>query len=193
MSNQDFRSVAELLSIPIPDREFADTRVIFENRFMSLYSAPVDFGDFRKDYFVTRYKKSVQVLVVDDDKVLLTAQYRYLIDGLSLEIPGGNCAEAEAPADAARRECFEETGVWCEHLEPFFRTRAGEDTLDTDTSVFYCDRPTRKTEFVPKPSEVLGIGWVPFDDCLSAIRKGEIVNLCTVAAVLRYLAFVKAG
>lgn|GEM_PF-3059473 len=138
------------------------------------------------------------MLVVDDDKVLLTAQYRYLTDGLSLEIPGGNCAEAEAPADVARRECFEETGVWCEHLEPFFRTRAGEgtldtDTLDTDTSVFYCDRPTRKTEFVPKPSEVLGIGWVPFDDCLSAIRKGEIVNLCTVAAVLRYLAFVKAG
>lgn len=191
MSDQEINSVTQLLTIPIPDRAFADTRVIFENRFMSLYGAPVDFGDFRKEYFVTRYKKSVQVLVVDDDKVLLTAQYRYLIDGISLEIPGGCCDDEESLEDAARRECLEETGIWCEHLEPFFRSRAGEDTLDTDTSVYYCDRPTPKTEFVPKKSEVLGIGWVPFDDCLSAIRTGEIVNLCTVAAVLRYRMFVK--
>ncbi len=47
----------------------------------------------------------------DDGTVTLLRQRRYGIAGASLEVPGGHVDPGEAPADAARRELAEETGL----------------------------------------------------------------------------------
>lgn len=53
---------------------------------------------------------SVGCILVRGDEVLL-ARHTYGSAKGKLLIPGGYCREGELPADAAVRECYEETGV----------------------------------------------------------------------------------
>ena len=48
--------------------------------------------------------------LTDDGQVVMVRQYRFGIEGFTLEIPGGMCDPGEPPLEAARREMREETG-----------------------------------------------------------------------------------
>jgi 8-oxo-dGTP pyrophosphatase MutT (NUDIX family) len=53
----------------------------------------------------------INVIPLDErDEVLFVRQYRFGIEGWTLEVPGGMCDAAESPAEAAARELREETG-----------------------------------------------------------------------------------
>jgi len=64
-----------------------------------------------RDFYVVSAPDWINVIpLTEDGRVVLIRQYRFGIEGFTLEIPGGMCDEAELPADAARRELREETG-----------------------------------------------------------------------------------
>ena len=48
--------------------------------------------------------------ILDNGKIILVKQYRYLNDRISLEFPGGGIKEGQKPKDIARKELIEETG-----------------------------------------------------------------------------------
>jgi ADP-ribose diphosphatase len=48
--------------------------------------------------------------VLDDGRLLMVKQYRYLNSRFSLEFPGGGVKEGENPDEIARKELIEETG-----------------------------------------------------------------------------------
>jgi 8-oxo-dGTP pyrophosphatase MutT (NUDIX family) len=50
------------------------------------------------------------VAVTTSGEIVLVRQYRYGIEGVSLEVPGGLMDQGEDPITAARRELLEETG-----------------------------------------------------------------------------------
>lgn len=50
------------------------------------------------------------VPVLDDGRIVLALQYRYLTGKQSIEFPGGGIEEGQEPIDAARAELVEETG-----------------------------------------------------------------------------------
>jgi 8-oxo-dGTP pyrophosphatase MutT (NUDIX family) len=86
-------------------------RLDYRNPFMEVNHTSADFGEFTKEYFVIELGPRAGVVAVRENKVLLGRQYRFLIDTMSWEIPGGRTETGESPADAAIRECREETGV----------------------------------------------------------------------------------
>ncbi|HEU4537113.1 MAG TPA: NUDIX hydrolase [Polyangiaceae bacterium] len=64
-----------------------------------------------REVYTLRCADWVNVVARDPaGRVLLVRQYRFGVDDFTLELPGGLIDPGEAPADAARRELYEETG-----------------------------------------------------------------------------------
>ena len=54
--------------------------------------------------------------VLDDGRLVVVRQYRYLAEKNSIEFPGGGIGKEESPTDAAKRELLEESGYSAENL-----------------------------------------------------------------------------
>lgn len=71
----------------------------------------------KMDYFFGETPGNVLIVpVLDDGRLVLVSQYRYLEEKTSIEFPGGGMGKDESPATAAARELLEETGYTAENL-----------------------------------------------------------------------------
>ncbi|MDZ4799045.1 MAG: NUDIX hydrolase [Bryobacteraceae bacterium] len=156
----------------------------YSNRFMDIRHTRADFGAFHKDYYVVDLGPRAGIVALRDGCVLMTRQYRFLIDGYSWEIPGGRVDAGESPEVAAVRECVEETGIRCSELKPLVVYYPGLDNFDNRTSLFYSEKVEVAAPFAPNDAEVVEISWVAVDTCLDMIFRGEILDALTVAGLL---------
>ena len=70
-----------------------------------------------KDYYYGETTGNVLIIpVLDDGRLVLVRQYRFLDEKNSLEFPGGGIHTDESPPDAAVRELLEETGYKTDNL-----------------------------------------------------------------------------
>jgi len=165
---------------------------LFENSYQRLYKVSVELGTITKEIFVTDYGERVGVIVEGFQGILLTRQYRHLIDRISWEIPGGKVDLDEGVEDAAQRECLEETGILCRELKPLLMFHPGLDTLYNPTHLFH----TRTFEEKTAPErihrdEVCGQEWVPLEKCIAMISSQIMVDSLSVIALLSYNAFIQ--
>lgn len=172
------------------DKKTTPRRLDYRNRFMEVHHTHADFGTFAKDFFVITLGPRCGVVALKDGHILLTRQYRFLIDDFTWEIPGGRVDDGESPEQAAIRECIEETGVRCDALAPLVVYYPGLDNFDNRTSLFYSERTEVVAPFVPDDSEVVEIRWIPLEQCLEMVFRGEILDALTVAGLLAYHAKV---
>src|SRR5689334_13459209 len=117
-------------------RRFSTPRLDYRNPFMEVRHTAVDFGTFRKDFYVVELGPRAGIVAIQDEHVLLSLQYRFLIDGLSWEIPGGRVDDGEVPEQAAVREALEETGIECCELVKLVEYYPGLDNFNNRTSLF---------------------------------------------------------
>lgn len=170
-------------------RTTSPRKLDYSNRFMEVHHTRADFGGFQKDYFVVDLGPRAGIVILREGQVLLTRQYRFLIDGLSWEIPGGRVDAGETPEQAAVRECLEETGVRCTGLVPLVVYYPGLDNFDNRTSLFCSEHAEVVAPFVPDDAEVVEIRWIGLDECLAMVSGGEILDALTVTGLLAYTAF----
>ena len=160
--------------------------VVYEDRFQQIYKVTADFGSFKKDYFVRDSGERAGIVVVREESVLLVRQYRFLIDGLSWEVPGGRVDEGETAQAAAIRECLEETGVLCEEIKPLLSYQVGLDSMHNPTHLFYTDVFVNKPGYRPDVSEVQGHEWLPLSRCIDMVFDHQIVDSLSIVALLSY-------
>ena len=161
-------------------------RLDYRNPFMEVNHTRADFGAFSKDYFVVELGPRAGVVAARGNDVLLAKQYRFLIDAMSWEIPGGKVDPGESAIDAAIRECREETGVTCRNIRPLVVYYPGLDNFNNRTTLLYSEDVEVTSAFVADAREVTEIAWVPLEDCMEMVRKGEILDALTVTGLLAY-------
>jgi len=154
---------------------------------MRLYKVQADFGEFAKEYFVTDKPSKIGVMVWHGDRILLVRQYRYILNDMSWELPGGGLVPGESHEAAAKRECFEESGVVCEGLTRFFQF---EHSVEAMHAAGYVYSATAKAvpDHPPDNRETDAMKWLAVNELLPAIVSGEIREPMTMIALLKYLA-----
>jgi ADP-ribose pyrophosphatase len=148
-------------------------------------------GGVQVDLAIIRHPGASAIVALDADmQVAMLTQYRYAIDGWLSEIPAGCRNPGEDFLQCARRELGEEASLaaarwdhlgsivtipsFCDERIELYLARelsAGAGSLDHD--------------------EVIRVGRVPFEEAFAMIRRGDIIDAKTIAALYRARDFLE--
>lgn len=135
------------------------------------------------EYFVLQAPDWINVIALTGDRrVILVRQYRFGVEQLSLEIPGGMCDPGEAPADAARRELVEETGFEAAELRLLGSVHPNPAIQNNRCHSFLATGVRSIGPPRPEPGERLEVMAVPLDEIPARILAGEITHSLVIAA-----------
>ncbi len=162
-------------------RSIRDEGVLYKDLARRISKVVAQFDGFQKEYYVADYGVRSGMVVCRNDELLLTRQYRLLINRVSREIPGGSVDEGETPEAAAIRECEEETGVRCRDLERLMDFQLGLDIARNPTHIFLC-----RSFDVPASGIRENCEWVPAARCMDMVFTGEIADCLSIIAIMAY-------
>src|SRR5215831_1875828 len=136
------------------------------------------------DLEVMRHPGASGVVAIDDrGQVALIRQYRYAAGGYIWELPAGILGPSEPPADCARRELREETGIEADELTHLGTIVTTPGFCDERIHLFLA-RHLQDGGHAHEADEVIAeIVRVPLADALTMIRAGEIVDAKTIAGL----------
>ena len=125
----------------------------------------------------------VIVPVDDDDNVLLVRQYRHSTGMVLLEAPAGGIEPGEDPQQAVQRELQEETGHTARRVVPLGSFWIAPGWATEYMHVFLA-RGLDAAEACPDEDEAIEVERVPRSRVLDLVRRGEIQDAKSIAALL---------
>lgn len=136
-----------------------------------------------RDFYVVTAPDWINVIpVTEDDRVILVRQYRFGIEGSTLEIPGGMCDEGEPPDAAARRELREETGYEAGDLELLGSVHPNPAIQNNRCHSFLAPGVRRVGAPDPDTDESIEVVEVPLSEIPGLIAGGKITHALVIAA-----------
>ncbi|MEM9233414.1 MAG: NUDIX hydrolase [Pseudomonadota bacterium] len=118
----------------------------------------------------------------EDGTTMLVGQHRFPFDAYSWELPEGGCPGGEAPAETARRELAEETGITAANLVSLGEAQLSNSVTD-EYAHYFIAWDLEVGEAAPEPDEVLDRRRVPLGDVLREIHEGQITDALTIMMV----------
>jgi len=173
----------------LPRRVRGAAQILAKTRILELRS--VHYTDPARgtegDYTVIATSDWVNVVAVDPSgRIVLVRQFRYGVDGFSLEVPGGIIEPGEDPLAAGRRELEEETGyaggrarlLGSAHPNPAIQNNRCHFVLVEDAT------PSGRVSW--DPDEDIERSTAPADEVLAWARSGRITHSLTLCALFYF-------
>jgi 8-oxo-dGTP pyrophosphatase MutT (NUDIX family) len=115
------------------------SKKVFEDKWFKARADACEFPDGRiiDPYYVVELPNWANAVVVTtNNEIVLVKQYRYPVDAVTLELPGGVINDGEDPMIAALRETQEETGYTSDQVQLICKT-APNPAINDNTAYFY--------------------------------------------------------
>jgi 8-oxo-dGTP pyrophosphatase MutT (NUDIX family) len=160
-------------------------RVAYDNPWIEILHDEVVRPDGKPGiYGVVHFRHlAIGVVPIDaSDRVLLVGQYRYTMNHYSWEIPEGGGDFDEIPEAAARRELAEETGFVGGEWREICRAELSNSVTD-EVTILFVATGLEAGPASPEGTEQLQLRWVPFEEVITMIYEGEIVDAMTILAM----------
>ena len=164
-----------------------DRKLIYDNPWITVYEDQViNPGGGRNIYGNVHFKgKAIAIVPLDDDgNTWIVGQDRYTLGEYSWEVPMGASDAGEEPIDTAHRELKEETGLSAGQMTQVMRMHTSNSITDEEGFVFVA-RDLSEGDTAFDEMEVLDIRKLPLEDVLDMIRRQEMTDAISVAAILR--------
>ncbi len=126
----------------------------------------------------------MQIRTSGDNNTWIVGQYRYALNQYSWEIPEGGGKIGVDPLESAKRELLEECGLIAHKWEKIMEMHLSNSTTD-EHSLVYVARDLEYTESEPEETEQLIIKKIPFEELYQMVKRGEVTDGISVAAVLK--------
>lgn len=128
--------------------------------------------------------------LLDDKTVLMIRNYRYTVGEYLLELPAGTLEPQEDPINCAGRELLEETGYLADRLRYIASIYASPGILTEKMHIFVATGLNAQ-QAEPDEGEQIELQPMGLEDCIEAIRTGQIVDSKTIATLLMYDRFFR--
>ncbi|HEV7357140.1 MAG TPA: NUDIX hydrolase [Steroidobacteraceae bacterium] len=139
--------------------------------------------EYDVDY--VRHPGAAAVVAVDgDNRVCLVRQYRHGIQDFLWEIPAGKLDAGEPPEVCAVRELQEETGISAKRWTPL-GLYIPAPSIFTELIHLYLARDLNVGAPSPDADEELELKWLPLDQAIGHVLRGEWNDGKTAVALLR--------
>ena len=134
---------------------------------------------------------SMMMAVTEDERVVVTRQYRHPLSDVRVDLPGGLMEPGETLEETARRELREETGYSARHTEFLGAYNVSPGHTNASVHVFLGTGLSRG-DSDPDATEFLEVDEVPLSELITLVRAGAPVDAPLIVGVFGYLAR-KAG
>ncbi len=137
------------------------------------------------DLAVIRHPGAAAIVALDDEmNIAMLSQYRYAIDAWMWEIPAGCRNDGEDFFACAQRELGEEAGAAAARWDRLGAIVTIPSFCDERIEL-YLARDLSAGVGVLDHDEVIKVSKVPFSETFEMIRRGEIVDAKSIAALYR--------
>jgi ADP-ribose pyrophosphatase len=168
----------------IQREKIADCRVFEVER--STAVSPIDGSEH--DFYRVTSRDWVQIVpVTADQQVVMVRQFRHGSSEFVLEIPGGIVDEGETPADAAARECREETGFACCKLHSLGSINPNPAFHAHRLHAFYSLGAHKVGEIQNTGTEQTEVVLVPVAEIAEMLAAGHCDHALVAATLWRFL------
>lgn len=158
---------------------------VVDSPYMRLRKDEIDFpdGGGTIDYYVRESAGFIIVFAMtDDDRVVVVHQYRYGIDGITLELPAGTIDDDEHALACAQRELIEETGFTADHWEEILTVPSEPVRSNSIMHAYIARGATRTHEQSLDDGEHLEAEVIPIDEFKRRLLAGQVSAVPSVAA-----------
>ncbi|MFT5202983.1 MAG: 8-oxo-dGTP pyrophosphatase MutT (NUDIX family) [Candidatus Aldehydirespiratoraceae bacterium] len=166
-------------------------RFVYESDWMSMALVDVETPSGKRfEHHAVRFPQpAVGVVVVVDEHVLMIWRHRFITDTWGWEIPAGGVDPGESIADAAHRECVEETGWAPGPTRPVMAWHPSNGATDQK---FHIERAASATQVGPPTDtdEAVKIEWMPLADVRPLVHAGQIGDGLSAMGLLSELASI---
>lgn len=139
------------------------------------------------EFFAVHSPRWVNVLAVTPDlQLVLVKQFRFGVEELSLEIPGGLVDEGEEPLQAGLRELEEETGYSGEKGRILGTVWPNPAIMDNVCSFVLVEGVTLRSELKWDHHEELEVSLAPVEEVMEWARTGRIAHALVLNALFLF-------
>lgn len=161
------------------------SRPVYKNPWIDIREDVAEMPDGRTTiYGVVNLGECVGIVpFVDEDRILMVRQYRYVQQDARWEIPTGGVHEGESLEDAAQRELQEEIGYRAGHLTWISSYYTSKSVCD-ETAHLYIGKGLSPAQRPPDETEFIQVRAFPFAKALRMVIDCEIMDSMSVIAIL---------
>lgn len=164
-----------------------ESNIVYDNPWITVFDETVlnPVGGENQYGRIHFKSQAIGILPLDERQTTwLVGQERYTTGEYSWEIPMGGTDPGEEPIATARRELQEETGLIAGNLQPLMRLHTSNSVTDEVGFVFVAtDLQRGETAF--DDTEDLEVRELPLAEAIDMVKRGEITDAISVAALLR--------
>ncbi len=151
-------------------------------------------GKIVDPYFVVELPTAAgAVAITENNEIILIKQYRYPVNEIMTEIPGGFIDPGEKPEEAIRRELLEETGYSFSEIYLLGTTALNPGVLNNFTYMFIALGGVKTAQQSLDQNEEIEIVLKPLEEVRSMLMRHEIKQSMHALCMFYAFEFLKAN